>query len=98
MAFAQRRRSEAQSSCGANLMKNTLSPESPLWSRVLVLAESMDEPGCSIENIRNLLCGLEEGFADTFDPAEDFPEYATHRLCGSLRRLLAQMERQAQLQ
>lgn len=94
MAFAQRGYPETQGCCGANLMKNTPAPESPIWNRVLVLAESMDEPECSIEHIRNLLCGLEEGFADTFDPAEDFPEYATHRLCGSLRRLLAQLEGQ----
>ena len=73
-------------------MTSELPRESPLWHRVLVISETMDEPECSIEHIRDLLRGLEEGFADTFDPAEDFPESAAHRLCGAMRRLLARLE------
>ncbi|MCB1702706.1 MAG: hypothetical protein KDI14_17960 [Halioglobus sp.] len=69
-------------------MNARLSRESLLWNRVLVISESMDEPDCSVEHIANMLCGLEEGFAGAFDPADDFPEFATHRLCRSMRQLL----------
>lgn len=63
-----------------------------MWNRLLMAAESMDEPGCSIEHAADLLRGLEEGFADVFDPAEDFPEFAAHRLCRSMRRLLDRLD------
>lgn len=66
--------------------------ESPLWNRVLVISESMDDPAVSIRQIRGLLCGLEVGFAGTFDPAENFPEFATHRLCRCLERMLARLD------
>lgn len=66
--------------------------ESPLWNRVLVISESMDDPTIPLRQIRGLLCGLEEGFAGTVDPVEDFPEFAAHRLCRSLERLLGRLE------
>lgn len=66
--------------------------ESPLWNRVLEMSEIMEDPLVSTRQIRDLLSGLEVGFADTFDPAENFPEFAAHRLCRSLGRLLERLE------
>lgn len=94
MASAEWEEPKAQSRCGAKRMNIEPPQESPLWMRVLVISESMDEPGCSIEHIGNLLNGIEEGFAEAFDPAEDFPEFAAHRLCRAMRRLLVRLEGQ----
>lgn len=67
--------------------------ESPLWSRVMVISEAIDDPTIPIGHIRGLLCGLDEGFAGTFDPVEDFPEFAAHRLCRSFERFLARLDK-----
>jgi hypothetical protein len=56
----------------------------------------MDDPAVSIGQIRGLLYGLEEGFASVFDPAEEFPEFVTHRLCKSLERMLARLDTREQ--
>ena len=64
--------------------------ESPLWTRVFVLSERMEEPDCTAEEIIGFLQGLGEGFAGSTDPVEQFPEFATLRLCRSFKHLLSQ--------
>lgn len=71
--------------------------ESPLWHRVLVISETIDDPAIPLQHIRGMLCGLDEGFAGRFDPVEDFPAFAAHRLCRSLERLLGRLEQPARL-
>jgi hypothetical protein len=63
-----------------------------LWSRILHIAESMEDPQISLEQLRGQLCALDEGFAGVFDPAEQFPEFVAHRLCRSMERLLAGLD------
>jgi len=63
-----------------------------LWNRVLHIAESMEDPGMSLAQLRAQLCALDEGFAGAFDPAEQFPEFVAHRLCRSMERLVARLE------
>lgn len=67
-----------------------------LWNRVLVLAESMDDPQLQLAQLRASLCALDEGFVGSFDPAEHFPEFVAHRLCRSMGRLLARLDVSAQ--
>ena len=62
------------------------------WNRVLTLSETMEVPELSTEDLQCSLLGIIEGFAHTFDPAEDFPEYATLRLCRSFSDLLERLE------
>lgn len=69
--------------------------ESPLWLRVLILSEAMDDSGLSTEQLIGYLRGLDEGFSATTDPVEQFPEFATLRLCRSVHRLLEQSMAQA---
>ena len=68
--------------------------ESLLWMRLLVLSESMDDPECSAEHVIAFLRGLDEGFAHGIDPAEQFPEFATIRLCRSMVSLLGRLQQQ----
>jgi hypothetical protein len=63
-----------------------------LWDRVLHVAESMDDPQVSLAQLQAQLCALDEGFAGVFDPAEQFPEFAAHRLCRSMERLLVRLQ------
>ena len=72
----------------------SLPQESPLWMRLLVLSESMDDPECAAEHVIAFLRGLEEGFAHAIDPAEQFPEFATIRLCRSMVSLLGRLQQQ----
>ncbi len=66
-----------------------------LWNRLLHIAECMDDPQVSLEQLRASLCALDEGFAGAFDPAEHFPEFVAHRLSRSMGRLLARLEASA---
>ena len=70
----------------------SLPQESPLWMRLLVLSESMDDPECAAEHVIAFLRGLEESFAHAIDPAEQFPEFATIRLCRSMASLLGRLQ------
>ncbi|RLQ20692.1 hypothetical protein DWB85_16310 [Seongchinamella sediminis] len=70
---------------------NSPQPESPLWMRLYVIAEAMEDPASSEAEIIGLLRGLEEGFAETNDPAEQFPVFATLRLCRSVDKMLARL-------
>lgn len=56
------------------------------WSRVLMLAETSHE--MELEQIREGLLGIEEGFAGTFDPADCYEEYLTLQLCRAMSRAL----------
>jgi hypothetical protein len=62
--------------------------KSVLWNQVLLLSETFEDPKISLEDLRQQLCAVEEGFSGAFDPAEDFPEFVTVRLCRSLQRAL----------
>ena len=68
--------------------------ESPLRMLLLVLSETMDDPECSAEHVIAVLRGLDEGFAHGIDPAEQFPEFATIRLCRSMVSLLGRLQQQ----
>jgi hypothetical protein len=73
-------------------MMTQASLETPLWNRIYMLAEAMEDQSSSIEHIESFLHGLEEGFGDVFDPAEDFPEFVAVRLCSSMAQLLSRLE------
>lgn len=66
--------------------------ESLLWSKVLLLSEAIDDSSHSIEDIQSLLCGIDEGFSRVFDPVDNFPEFATLRLCRSIERILSRLK------
>jgi hypothetical protein len=59
-----------------------------LWTRVLALAETMEQADCDLMEIQDFLNGIQEGFADSADPVEDFPAYAALRLCRSMALIL----------
>jgi hypothetical protein len=65
-----------------------------LWGRLLALAESMDAQDCAIEEIVGFINGLDEGFAGTADPVDDFPAYAAIRLCRSMAQVLQRVEKE----
>jgi hypothetical protein len=58
------------------------------WDRVLGISEFIDSGNIAIEELRKNLLGLDEGFADRFDPANAYPEYVTVRLCRAIRNSL----------
>jgi hypothetical protein len=63
-----------------------------LWLRALAIAESMDEPGGSLKEIEGYLHGLDEGFAGSADPVDNFPAYVTVRLCRSMAKVLRDID------
>jgi hypothetical protein len=71
---------------------NNTAEESLLWTKVLLLSEAIDDKNHSIEDIQSLLCGLDEGFSSIFDPADNFPEFATLRLCRSIQQILCRLK------
>lgn len=62
--------------------------EDLFWNRVLSASEAITAADQSTETLLALLAALEEGFYDSFDPADEFPAYATVSLCRSIRRHL----------
>lgn len=68
----------------------TPSPSTGLWQYLLTLAETLDRAPASLEDLHGHLLALEEGFAGTFDPADEFPEFAVVALCRALRRQVEQ--------
>jgi len=63
--------------------------------RVYALSEAMEDPRCSEAEIIGLLRGLEEGFAEASDPAEQFPMFATLSLCRSMERMLTRLQKRS---
>lgn len=69
-------------------MTTDLPHKSVLWHQMLLLSEAVNDAQIPLEHVRQQLGGIEEGFAGTFDPVEDFPEFVAVHLCRSLQRRL----------
>ena len=69
----------------------SLPQESPLWMRLLVLSESMDDPG-ALPSTSSLSCADWRRLCPRHRPAEQFPEFATIRLCRSMASLLGRLQ------
>lgn len=63
------------------------------WLRVLSVSDAALPGAVSRDQLSDLLSGIEEGFNEVFDPADDFNEYITLSLCRSFRRWLDMDER-----
>ena len=61
------------------------------WDHLLAVAEAIDASAASLEELDSYLLVLEEGFADTLDPADHYSEYVTILLCRSVRRRLVEL-------
>lgn len=61
------------------------------WNQLLNLAEGIDTSAASLDDLYGFLLALDEGHAGRFDPADQFPEYATVQLCRSIRRRLEKL-------
>ena len=56
------------------------------WLRLLAVSDTARQDSVSPSLLLNQLSGVEEGFADVFDPADDFNEYVALSLCRSIRQ------------
>lgn len=60
----------------------------PFWNRLLGVADVIDDPGVSADDLRAHLLAVEEGHGQALDPADQFPEYTALMMCRALRRRL----------
>ncbi|MGE0623160.1 MAG: hypothetical protein AB7I04_20255 [Pseudomonadales bacterium] len=67
-------------------MTGTPSNPALLWDRLITLADAIDQPGCTGEDLGAALLSIEEGFSDMLDPADHYPEYVAVLFCRALRR------------
>lgn len=58
------------------------------WARVQTLADTMDDPSSTIQDLKAHLLAVDEGFSHAFDPADQYEEYVAVQFCRGLRRRL----------
>lgn len=56
------------------------------WTQLVTVADAINAPTTSNELVEGHLLALLEGYADEFDPADEFPQYATLYLIRSIHR------------
>tara|TARA_B100001540_G_scaffold303512_1_gene312225 strand:- start:2931 stop:3152 length:222 start_codon:yes stop_codon:yes gene_type:complete len=68
-------------------LNSPVGSQAVFWDRLLSLADTIESRGLCAETVNHLLA-IEVGFAGSFEPTEEYPEYAAMRLCMALQRHL----------
>lgn len=56
------------------------------WGRILTVVDDIDDPSATLCDLKAHLLAVDEGFSQTFDPADQYAEYLTVLLCRAVRR------------
>lgn len=63
------------------------------WLRLLTISDAARQDAVSLEQLRDMLQGIDEGFGEIFDPVDTFNEFVALGLCRSIRQLIDTDER-----